>query len=188
MFDALNMRKQLRWYRLGEIVRPLHQAPGRLRPWLDDELLSMPIHDIWGHQRDVAAWQLQIMLVDVVGEDWVSRRSAQIRGPRNILLVNYYGIPCVRIEVQLLYKAHSMRPNDEIDFMACLSRLDSSAKQSLFEGLCMLYQRIIRGWLRLRDYATQGILLVIASISVRRNLHSAIVLKCLHYLHKRSNY
>jgi hypothetical protein len=119
----------------------LHAAdpPGTLRPWLDGELLSMPIHDIWGHQRDAAAWQLQVMIIDLDGGDWVSRRSAQIRGPRDTLLVDYNGMPCVRIEVQLLYKARGMRLKDQVDFLACMPRLDPAAKQWLIEGLRVLY-------------------------------------------------
>jgi hypothetical protein len=113
--------------------------PGTLRPWLDGEYLAAPIHDIWSHQHDVAAWQLQIMLVDIAGDEWVSRRSAQIRGRRDTLLVDYNGMPCVRIEVQLLYKARGMRLKDQSDFAACLPRLDPAARQWLSDGLHALY-------------------------------------------------
>jgi hypothetical protein len=113
--------------------------PGTLRSWLDSEYLAPPIHDIWGHQRDVAAWQLQIMLVDIAGDEWISRHNPQIRGPRDTLLVSYNGIPCVRIEVQLLYKARGARPKDQADFAACLPRLDPLAKQWLIDGIHSRY-------------------------------------------------
>jgi hypothetical protein len=112
---------------------------GMLRLWTQDEYLPAPIHDIWGHERDTAAWQLQIMLADVAGDDWVSRSSPQIRGARDMLLVTYNGIPCVRVEVQLLYKARGNRPKDRADFAACLPRLSLAAKQWLKDGLHVLY-------------------------------------------------
>jgi hypothetical protein len=68
-----------------------------------------------------------------------SRRSAQIRGPRDTLLVDYNGIPCVRIEVQLLYKARATLPKDQSDFAACLPRLDPAARQWPIDGLRVLY-------------------------------------------------
>lgn len=132
-----DQRHLQRWLSIWKLYAA--DPPGTLRPWLRGEVLAAPIHDIWGHQRDAEAWELQIMLVDIAGGDWVSRRSAQIRGARDTLLVAYNGIPCVRIEVQLLYKARGARPKDQIDFMACLPRLDSAAKQWLTDALCVLY-------------------------------------------------
>jgi len=39
----------------------------------------------------------------------------RIGGSRADLLIEYNGIPCVRIEIQLMYKAKGRRPKDEID-------------------------------------------------------------------------
>jgi hypothetical protein len=79
--------------------------PGTLRPWLSGEYLPVGIHDIWGHRVDASAWQLQLMLAEVEGDMWWSRRNPVIRGQRNDLIVTYHGLPCVRIEVQLMYKS-----------------------------------------------------------------------------------
>lgn len=103
--------------------------PGTLRRWQAGEYLRAGIHDVWGHRADTNAWQLQIMLVEVDGDEWVSRRSERIRGPRDKLIVKYNEVPCIRVEVQLLYKARGRRPKDEIDFQACLPRLDAHARQ-----------------------------------------------------------
>ncbi len=86
--------------------------PGTLRPWTDDEYLPYGIHGIWGHRRNVQAWQLQIMLTEVDRDQWFMRGNPQIRGRRDDLIVRYNGIPCIRIDVQLLYKARSCRPKD----------------------------------------------------------------------------
>lgn len=113
--------------------------PGTLRPWTDDEYLPDVIHDIWGHHRGVSAWQLQIMLAEVDGNQWFMRRNPEIRGPRDDLIVSYHDIPCVRIEVQLLYKARNHLPKDERDFHACLPLLRPEAKQWLGDRLRHLY-------------------------------------------------
>ncbi len=113
--------------------------PGTLRRWHEGEYLRPGIHDVWGHRAGTNAWQLQIMLVEVDGAAWVSRRSELIRGPRDELIVMYNNIPCIRVEVQLLYKARGRRPKDEIDFRACLPHLNAAAKQWLKRQLQLLY-------------------------------------------------
>jgi hypothetical protein len=100
-----------------------------------DEYLPFGIYDIWGHRTGAAAWELQVMLTEVDGDEWFSRRSPLIRGRREDLIVAYGGIPCVRVEVQLLYKAKGRRPKDELDFEACLPLLSARARQWLIENL-----------------------------------------------------
>ena len=113
--------------------------PGTLRPWLTNEYLPYGIHDIWGYQTDTRAWQLQIMLAEVEDGEWFSRRSQLIRGQRNDLLVMYHEIPCVRIDVQLMYKAHHLLSKDESDFQASLPLLRPQAKRWLKAQLRLLY-------------------------------------------------
>lgn len=109
--------------------------PGTLRAWEADEWLAFGIHDIWAHRADVQDWQLQLMLVETNGAEWFSRREPKIRGPRDDLLVNYGDVPCVRIEVQLLYKAKGHRPKDQRDFQACLPSMTSEEKAWLRQAL-----------------------------------------------------
>jgi hypothetical protein len=113
--------------------------PGTLRLWLANEYLPYGIHDIWGHQTDIRVWQLQLMLAETEGEEWFSRRNHLIRGQRNDLLAIYHGIPCVRIEIQLMYKAHHRLPKDETDFQTSLPLLSTQAKHWLKEQLMLLY-------------------------------------------------
>jgi hypothetical protein len=113
--------------------------PGTLRPWAADESLPLGIHDIWGHRVGARAWQLQIMLAEGDADEWFSRHSSLIRGERGDLIVDYHGIPCVRIEVQLLYKARNCRPKDERDFDACLPLLHPDARQWLADHVRLLY-------------------------------------------------
>ena len=113
--------------------------PGTLRPWLAGEFLPVGIQDIFGHRRQANAWELQLMLIEVEGNLWVFRRDARIRGRRDVLLTSYGGIPCLRVEVQLLYKAHSKRPKDTRDLEACLPHLSADAKRWLRTNLLVLY-------------------------------------------------
>ena len=113
--------------------------PGTLRPWKKSEYLLQGIHDIWGHING-QTWQLQIMLTEVENGRWISRRSKLIGGQRTDFIVEYNGIPCIRIEVQLLYKAHpSRRQKDDLDFDTCLPIMSVESKQWLATGLEVLY-------------------------------------------------
>jgi hypothetical protein len=109
--------------------------PGTLREWHASEWLPYGIHDIWCHQSTAQAWQLQIMLTETDDDVWVSRRHPLIRGSRTDLIVDYHQIPCIRIEVQLLYKAKGNREKDWQDFHACLPRLTVEAKAWLKQAL-----------------------------------------------------
>lgn len=124
--------------------------PGTLRRWKNEEYLSIGIHDIWGHQPNIQAWQLQVMLTEVDGEEWFSRRNRLICGKRNELYRVYHDIPCIRPEIQLLYKAKAQRPKDEQDFHACLPKLDDDAKAWLKDKLLLLYPNG-HDWLALLD-------------------------------------
>lgn len=109
--------------------------PGTLRPWHPNEYLPVGVHDIWAHRPEVDAWQFQLMVQEVEGDEWYSRRDTSIRGKRSDLIQIYHGVPCIRIEVQLHYKAKGQRPKDETDFAACLPHLSAEAKSWLRESL-----------------------------------------------------
>jgi hypothetical protein len=113
--------------------------PGTLRVWGEGEYLPFGVHDIWGHQARVEAWQLQLMLAEVEGEEWFNRRNPAIRGQRHDLIAEYGGVPCVRVEVQLMYKSKGRRPKDELDFAACLPRMSAESRQWLSNSLRVLY-------------------------------------------------
>lgn len=75
---------------------------------------------------------MQLMLAEVEGIEWFSRRNSNIRGERKSLFVDYHGIPCIRVEVQLLYKASNIRSKDEFDFQACLPLMNKDSNKSAF--------------------------------------------------------
>ncbi len=112
--------------------------PGTLRRWRAAEWLAAGIHDIWGYRAGAQAWELQIMLIEAEGAEWFSRHNPLIRGQRSDLIVEYGQIPCLRIEVQLLYKARSDREKDRRDFQACLPLLSPAARQWLGHALRLM--------------------------------------------------
>lgn len=128
--DQRHVYEWLREYRLFAA-----DPPGTLRLWNATEWLAFGIHDIWSHHRTAHAWQLQIMLLEADGDAWFSRRHPLIRGSRQELLVQYQQLPCVRVEVQLYYKAKGNREKDQRDFQACLPLLTPEARAWLKQAL-----------------------------------------------------
>lgn len=132
--DQLSLQQWLQGWELYAA-----DPPGTLRRWQQAEYLPVGIHDIWANQAGFDAWQIQIMLTEVDGADWYSRRSKLVRGRRSDLMTTYDGVPCIRPEIQLLYKARDRRPKDEQDLHACLPRLNTEAKDWLRELLELIY-------------------------------------------------
>jgi hypothetical protein len=114
--------------------------PGTLRPWQPGEILSADVHDIWCRPGPSEPWRIQIMLDEAEGQDWISRRCAQVRRPISLLGRNSHeGVPYLAPEVQLFYKAHQPRPKDEEDFRAALPALDAGQRQWLATAITQAY-------------------------------------------------
>ncbi|MFJ8164296.1 nucleotidyltransferase domain-containing protein [Streptomyces sp. NPDC096136] len=110
--------------------------PGTLRPWRPGEHLHPGVHDIWCRPAPDAAWRIQVMLDEAEHGQWVSRRDAGVRRPvAGIGAVSPDGIPYLRPEIQLYYKAKHPRPKDEQDFDAALPLLDTEQRAWLARAL-----------------------------------------------------
>jgi hypothetical protein len=91
--------------------------PGTLRFWPAGQTLPPHVHDIWCRERADGPWRVQLMLDESDGADWVSRRDPAIRRPiAEIGNRTADGIPYLKPEIQLFYKAKGLRPKDEHDF------------------------------------------------------------------------
>ena len=132
--DQLSVQRWLEGWQLYAA-----HPPGTLRAWSKDEYLPYGIHDIWAHRSRANVWQMQLMLAEVEGDERFSRRNPLIRGSREDLMTEYNGLPCIRIEVQLMYKAKNPRLKDEQDFQACLPCMDEQSKQWLKNSLRLLH-------------------------------------------------
>ncbi|MFJ8785292.1 nucleotidyltransferase domain-containing protein [Streptomyces sp. NPDC102476] len=114
--------------------------PGTLRPWQPGETLSADVHDIWCRPGPSEPWRIQIMLDEAEGQEWMSRRCAQVRRPIHLLGRNSHeGVPYLAPEVQLFYKARQPRPKDEKDFRAALPALDASQRRWLATAITQAY-------------------------------------------------
>lgn len=110
--------------------------PG-LKIWEKDFFIPHGYHDIWCRPYTEAPWQLQVMLMEVDKDAWVFRRNPNIRGSlKDLFLNNKEGVPYLRPEIQLLYKAkEELSAKDQIDFEASLPLLDESARNWLISCL-----------------------------------------------------
>ena len=79
------------------------------------------------------------MLTESEGDRWFSKRSRLIGGQRGDLIVAYRNVPCIRIEVQLLYKAKNPRSKDDLDFETCLPLMSAGEKRWLRTRLELLH-------------------------------------------------
>ncbi len=113
---------------------------GRLRVWLPNETLELPIHGLWCRRTADGPWSLEILLDEGDGDDWVSRREARVRRPLASLgWRTAAGLPVLAPEVVLFYKAKNVRPEDDCDFDAVLPRLTSTQRAWLDETLAISF-------------------------------------------------
>ncbi len=115
--------------------------PGHLRPWRAGEYLQEGVHDIWGHRRGARSWEMQIMLQEADDSHWYYRRDNSICGPLDEYTEVYGGWPCLRIEIQLLYKSKQPRDKDESDFSRCLPLLKIQRRRKLHALLQLVYPK-----------------------------------------------
>jgi len=80
------------------------------------------------------------MVIDTDHDQWISRRTAQIRSSLSTLgSVTRDGIPYLAPEIQLFYKARGQRPKDEVDFARTLPALDGKRREWLRESLALIH-------------------------------------------------
>lgn len=112
--------------------------PGSLRPWPAGEPLPAHVHDIWCRRPSSPAWELQFMVDDVSGGRWTSRRDDRVRAPvASVGRRTSDGLPYLRPEIQLFYKARQPRPKDETDAAVVLPELDPTARAWLDDALAL---------------------------------------------------
>jgi hypothetical protein len=112
------------------------QQPG-LKPWPRGEFQTSPVNDIWCRRTKDSPWQLQLMLLDTDGDQWVFRRDPRIRGSIESLgRSTATGLLYVAPEIQLLYKARRETLEiDEADFQVAVPLMEKTACAWLLECL-----------------------------------------------------
>jgi hypothetical protein len=90
------------------------------------------------------------MFDEGTGAEWVCHRHADIRLPlREVIAQTPSGLPYLRPEIQLLWKAKDTRPKDDADFALVFPLLAREAGQWLMEVLRRHYPH--HAWLRKGD-------------------------------------
>ena len=94
------------------------------------------VHSVWCRPVGTMRWVLEIMLDESDGDFWLFRRERSIRRPLSMLTRSSASqIRYLAPEIQLLYKAKTVRPIDQADFERVAPRLDSAARSWLRDSL-----------------------------------------------------
>jgi len=131
-------------------------APGLARWTGGNYLKTTP--NVWLRRDQDSPWSLEVLFLDIEGEEWIYRRNASIRGRiRDIGLVTADGIPYLRPEVQLLYKGGSsnIREKDTRDLLNILPILPEAARSWLARSLRVQFPQG-HEWLRYIDEHRQA--------------------------------
>lgn len=129
--DQLEVQKYLAGWDLYKT-----QQPG-LKPWMTGEFQSRPFDDIWCRRTPESPWAFQLMLLDTDGDRWFFKRDSSIQEPLDELGLNTStGIPYMRPEIQLLYKAKPQIPaKDQSDFDLVVPYMSQKALAWLLRNL-----------------------------------------------------
>lgn len=102
--------------------------------------LTPEINQVWVRDGQLPVWRLEILLEPGDRETWIFRRDQSIRRQREqMIAATDGGIPYLRPEGVLLYKAKAPRDKDEADFLACLPLLTRDARHWLRDALLQTY-------------------------------------------------
>jgi hypothetical protein len=124
--------------RLDDLELWVPAGGGTLIPLADADLDES--HQTWALDRAANAWRIDLFREPSEDGEWVCRRDERIRLPYDELIEHTAdGIPYVRPEVVLLFKAKQARPKDESDLAAALTLLDASRKQLLASWIGLVH-------------------------------------------------
>ncbi len=105
---------------------------GEIRVLEPGEVLPAELHQSWALDEAAQLWRVDVMLEDGDDETWTCRRSERITAPRaEIVTRTADGVPYLRPQASLLYKAKGARAKDVADLDATLPRLDDDATRWL---------------------------------------------------------
>lgn len=129
----------------------------RLRRIRAGAVPGVDVNSLWCRPVRAPEWSLELLLDDRTDEHWVFRRQPAITRPVVAMLRHSSdGAAYLSPEIQLLYKAKAVRPQDQYDFERVLPYLEAEAASWLRDVL----QRVHPGhpWIVALDMSavTQG--------------------------------
>lgn len=97
-------------------------------------------YQTWAIDPASGRWRLDVMREPHEGDAWIARRDSRIRMPyADLILRTAEGIPYVRPEVALFFKAKAELPKNEDDFAATLPHLSPSSRAWLREAIKLVH-------------------------------------------------
>lgn len=136
-----------------DIGIPRHENPllrehvrGRLDAWAADRGTLRPLtraddplpptcNNLWLRSSGAEPWEYDVVLATIVDDGWVYRRDSRIGMPLSNVFWTRDGVRYLRPEIQLLYKAPGLRPQDQRDFEASIRLLDATSQRWLRTAL-----------------------------------------------------
>ena len=123
---------------LGEL-EPRKVMDGRLVSWESGEELSLPVHELWVILPDERRLEILLNEYDATTDEWIFRRDHRVRRPLRRALGERDGMPYLAPEIVLLYKAKTLDPKNEIDFLTGLSALSDEQRAWLASALMLAH-------------------------------------------------
>jgi len=113
---------------------------GPFLPWRRGESLASDVNSVSCRPAPDRPWALELLLADAFDGRWIFRRNRGITLPlEEIGAQTADGLPYLRAEIQLLFKAKESRPKDFADFDSTLSLLSPSARTWLRDSLSIAH-------------------------------------------------
>ena len=112
---------------------------GEVRALASNALPAFDKHQNWVLDPAANEWRMDIMLEPGDPQTWVFRRDTSICAPRSDMVGARDGVPFLKPQGTLLYKAKAARSKDEADFSTCLPHLDAAARSWLRESLTTVH-------------------------------------------------
>lgn len=119
-----DLKEYLKDWEFSKVIK------GEFHPW-QDEYLELPVHEIHAIHKSTGEL-LEVLLNEEIDDRWVYRRDSRISiDHQSAFGKTEDGIPYLKSEIVLLYKAKNSREKDDLDFYKTLSYLNESQKKWL---------------------------------------------------------
>lgn len=130
--DQLTLHNYLEGWLLQKVVH------GELLLWQQDEFLEPPIHGLHCFNEASDPQQLEVLLNETDGNEWVYRRNEKVRRPlAKCQLISKEGVKFLCPEIVLLYKSKNPNTKDEQDFAGIIEYLNSERRGWLRDSIAV---------------------------------------------------
>ena len=122
-------------FRIGSSGRDSGRA-GSAAPLQAEAPVPRDLEALWCGPTPTSSWAFELLLNRADGDEWLFKRNEAIRVPVDQLgLATPEGVPFLKPEVVLLFKAKAMRARDRADFDQVVGELRPEARGWLHRAL-----------------------------------------------------